>query len=82
MSQTLYQEPREFAAKIQHSHHRYRIVVPCFDKEQAERISDQLANFASHSVEKIVAVSSESENLGEVVVGRRRVDCNARGVSA
>jgi hypothetical protein len=55
--------------------HRFRIIVPAFDEEQANRIANRIAEFASCDIERIWAVTDQecTEVLGEAVIERRSV---------
>ena len=57
---------------------RWRLVVPCFDEEQARRISAQLAEIAGHDIEAFYSVTDNegSQQLGDVVVLREQVPTN------
>jgi hypothetical protein len=54
---------------------RWQLVIPCFDKEQADRISARVAEFCSHNKEHIWAVTDNECNtiLSEAVLERELV---------
>ena len=59
---------------------RYQIVIPCFDAEQADRISAAVAKICGHSLERIWAATDDggTELFGAVVMERRIVPNSAR----
>jgi len=74
-----YVEPPEFLIKQPpFFNHRYRIVIPCFDGEQAERIAAKVTEFVGCTKERICAVTMPDQemNLGEVVMERTHLPLN------
>ena len=60
--------------------HRYRIVIQAYDQEQADRLSEKVAEFCGHSVEQLWSVTDDEGNglMGEAVLQRKTVPVNAR----
>lgn len=54
---------------------RWRLVVPCFNEEQARRISGKLAEICGHDIEAFYSVTDDEgvHALGDVVVRREQV---------
>lgn len=63
--------------------HRARISIPCFDLEQAERISKQIAAICGHCIEAIVGMTDDegTQNFGEVVFKRTIVPVDAQALA-
>jgi hypothetical protein len=55
--------------------HRYRIVVPAFDEEQANRLAEKISEFCGCAVEVLWSMTNDecSELLGDVVMKRTLV---------
>ncbi len=62
---------------------RYQVVIPCFDKEQADRISGQVAKFCGHYVERLYGLTrmdGEPTILSETVMERKSVGVDLEGL--
>ncbi len=61
---------------------RCRIVIPCFDEEQANRISEKVAEICGHSLEHLWCITDDEGTVvrGETVVGRRIVPVSAEAL--
>ncbi len=66
-------EPKEIDKKPVTVWDRWRVVVPCFDREQAERIAEQVSEFVGGSVENFQAftVGNPPEVISEALLSRK-----------
>lgn len=58
------------------------MVIPAYDREQADRLAEQVSEFCSCSVENFVATADAdcTEILGEAVLQRRLIPLKDRTV--